>query len=104
MEQVKYLEKILYVKYLPDIKVAGNTYKNSDALMLSLAAFTFLNLLGYFYPFSVLLFGIVLPIWCLIQGADLGGYFAVFSVVLWLRLWYHDLSALDVVTLIFRAF
>ena len=96
MEQLKYLEKKLYIKYLPDLKISGQKYKNSHVLMASLLAFTFLNALGYLSSLSLLVFGIVLPVCCLIKGADLGGYFPLLSILLWLRTWYYDFTSLDV--------
>ena len=99
MEQIRYLQSLLQIKYLPDIRVGGNSYKNSDALLGALVVFTVLNLVGLFYPFSLLLFGIVLPVWCLLRGADLGGYFPVLSLFLWLRTWELGFSTLDVTAL-----
>ena len=64
--------------------------------MASLLVFTFFNALGYLYSLSLLIYAIVLPSWCLVKGADLGGYFPILAVLLWLRTWYYDFASLDV--------
>lgn len=89
MEQVKYLTKLFHIKQLPDW--SHSTYgeiKNSEILLIALAVFVLFNAAGYLYPVSVLIFGLALPIYCMIRGADIAAYFLVLSCMLWVRLWY----------------
>lgn len=65
--------------------------------MIITGILTVFNLIGIFHSLTVLILGLVLPLYCIQIDISIPKYyFHVLSILLWFRLWSTTLSSVDV--------
>ena len=105
MEQITYLNQLLYIPKLPNLNIPElGEVKNSYIILITILILCTCNYFEYFYALTIFIYGLLLPFWCLHLKVSIENYFPFLTILLWIRLFIFSLQSLDVRKPIFRQY